>query len=88
MAAEPLVYRWYHKLAAVLLVTLCMAIGLFLLFFPWTDSWDSNYFSVLVPGWRQYWENMYVRGAVSGLGAVNLYVSLVEVFRLRRFSKD
>jgi hypothetical protein len=29
---------------------------------------------------------MYVRGAISGLGMVNLYISLGEVFRLRRFS--
>jgi hypothetical protein len=29
---------------------------------------------------------MYVRGAISGLGVVNLYISLGEVFRLRRFS--
>jgi len=27
-----------------------------------------------------------VRGAISGLGVVNLYISLGEVFRLRRFS--
>jgi hypothetical protein len=30
---------------------------------------------------------MYVRGGISGLGVVNLYISLVEVLRLRRFSK-
>jgi hypothetical protein len=27
-----------------------------------------------------------VRGAVSGLGAVNLFISLMEIFRLRRFA--
>jgi hypothetical protein len=30
---------------------------------------------------------MYVRGAVSGLGAVNLYISFVEILRLRRFAR-
>src|SRR5205085_2785100 len=34
-----------------------------------------------------YWENMYVRGAVSGLGVVNLYISFLEIFRLRRFAR-
>jgi hypothetical protein len=31
---------------------------------------------------------MYVRGAISGLGVLNLYISLGEVFRLRRFSAN
>ena len=31
---------------------------------------------------------MYVRGAISGIGVVNLYISLGEVFRLRRFSSQ
>ena len=61
--------------------------GCILLIVPWTDSWDGNYFSGLVPQLQHYWGNIYVRGAVSGLGLVNLYISLVEMFRLRRFSR-
>ncbi len=37
-------YRWYHKLSAILLVTFCFEIGLFLIIFPWTPYWDGNYF--------------------------------------------
>ncbi len=80
-------YRWYHKLYAVLFVTFCLEIGIFLLVFPWTDYWDANYFSALVPGWHRYWDNTYVRGAISGLGVVNLYIACVEAFRLRRFAR-
>jgi len=80
-------YSWYHKFSAVVLVTCCLLMGLFLLIFPWTEFWDDNYFSVLIPSWRPLWDNMYVRGAISGLGLVNLYISFVEVFRLRRFAK-
>ena len=79
--------RWYHKMSAVLFITFCLEIGFFLLIFPWTEFWDSNYFSAVIPEWHQYWDNMYVRGAISGLGVVNLYISFVEMFRLRRFSK-
>ena len=84
---ERVEYRWHHKMAAVLLITFCLEIGLFLLIFPWTEYWDTNYFVSLTQQWRQYLDNMYVRGAVSGLGVVNLYISLVEVFRLRRFAR-
>jgi len=80
-------YRWYHKMAGVLFVAFCLCVGLFLVIFPWTDLWESNYFSTWVPEWHQYWDNMYVRGAISGIGVVNLYISLTEMFRLRRFAK-
>ena len=78
-------YRWYHKAGAVLFITFCLDIGLFLLIFPWTDYWDN--FASFVRAWRPYLDNMYVRGAISGLGVINLYISLVEVFRLRRFAR-
>lgn len=80
-------YRWYHKMTAVLLITFCMEIGFFLVIFPWTEFWESNYFSALVPEWRHHWDNMYVRGAVSGLGFINLWISFSEIFRLRRFAR-
>jgi hypothetical protein len=84
LVARP-AYRWYHKMSAVLFITFCLELGFFLLIFPWTDFWDSNFFSTFVPEWHQYWDNMYVRGAVSGLGILDLYVSFAEIFRLRRF---
>jgi hypothetical protein len=81
------VYHWYHKMSAVVFIIFCLEIGLYLLIYPWTESWEGNYFSNLLPQFRDYWDNMYVRGAVSGLGVINVYVSLVEIFRLRRFAK-
>ena len=79
------VYPWYHKMWSFVFITFCLEIGLYLLIVPWTEFWDGNYFSGLLP--RAYWDNLYVRGAVSGLGAVNLYISLFEIFRLRRFAR-
>lgn len=78
-------YRWYHKMWAVLFITFCLDIGLFLLISPWTDAWDN--FAAYAHTLRPYCDNLYVRGAISGLGVINLYISLGEVFRLRRFSR-
>jgi hypothetical protein len=50
------------------------------------DPWPNNYFATVVPEWRRFWVSPYVRGAVSGLGLVNVVIALSEVFRLRRFS--
>jgi len=87
VAVPPPTYHWYHKMSAVVFITFCLEMGLYLLIVPWTEVWDANYFSGLIPQMKPYWGNLYVRGAVSGLGMVNLYISLVEIFRLRRFSR-
>ena len=79
-------YRWYHKFSALLFIVFCLEVGLFLLVFPWTDAWDANYFAVFVPEWHYWWMNAYVRGAISGVGVLNLYIAFSEVFRLRRFA--
>ncbi|MEX2261967.1 MAG: hypothetical protein WD696_08440 [Bryobacteraceae bacterium] len=80
-------YRWYHKAFALAFIVFCLESGLFLLLFPWSEYWDLNYFASVAPEWRDFWGNAYLRGAVSGLGMLNLYVSLSEIFRLRRFSR-
>jgi hypothetical protein len=79
--------KWFRRLSAVLFVVFCFELGLFLLIYPWTDAWADNYFSVAVPDsalatWRTLWNNPYVRGAVSGLGLVNVWIAIAEVFRM------
>jgi hypothetical protein len=86
-AAPPPAYRWYHRLFAVMLATGCLIVGVVLVVFPWTPSWEHNYFAGVTPFLRSWWNNFYVRGVVSGIGMVNLYISLVEVLRLKRFSQ-
>ena len=80
-------YRWYHKLAGLLAVIFSFELGVFLLVFPWASDWNHNYFSGLTFWMREVWASPYFRGAVSGLGVLNIYISFIEVFRLRRFSE-
>jgi hypothetical protein len=80
-------YRWYHKVTALLFIVFCLEIGVVLLILPWSEYWDNNFFATWTPQLRDLWENPYVRGAVSGLGIVNIFISFGELFRLRRFSK-
>ena len=83
---EPRQYRWYNKLIGLLAVIFCFELGVFLLVFPWASDWDLNYFSSM-PLWASnIWASPFFRGAISGIGVLNIYVSFLEVFRLRRFS--
>jgi hypothetical protein len=79
-------YRWYHKLGALLLVIFCFELGVFLTVFPWLQTWDINWFSTYSPAAHELWVNSYFRGALSGLGLANVYIAILEVARLRRFS--
>jgi succinate dehydrogenase hydrophobic anchor subunit len=84
---SPAKIGWFQRMTAVLFVIFCFEIGLFLLIYPWTDSWTNNYFAWIAPGaiqapWHEFWNNTYVRGALSGVGVVNLWIALGEVFRM------
>jgi hypothetical membrane protein len=79
--------NWVQRLGSVLFVIFCLELGLFLLIYPWTESWSDNYFSSLGRGaigpmWNEIWNNGYVRGAVSGLGLLNVWVAVAEALRM------
>jgi hypothetical protein len=87
-AGQPVqVFGWRHKAVALLLVFFCFEMGVFLLLFPWLDAWNQNYFASLGPSWYGLWSSPYFRGALSGLGLIDIAISFSALFRLRRFSK-
>lgn len=49
---------------------------------PWSGFWESNYFGSALPALRPIIMNNYVRGAVTGLGVVNLLAGLIDLMRL------
>ena len=53
--------------------------GLLLVLLPWSSFWDRNYFAELAPVLRAWITNNYVRGAVTGLGVVNLLAALADL---------
>ncbi len=55
-------------------------VGLLLLTLPWTQFWDRG--TIWLP-WISFWRSPYVRGAVSGLGIVNLWAAASEITRFR-----
>lgn len=66
-------------MSRLLLVGVFFEIGLVLVFVPWVDYWNHNYFTEMLPALRRFVNDPFVRGAVSGLGVLNLYAAFAEL---------
>jgi hypothetical protein len=60
--------------------TYFVEVGLLLLVIPWSTFWDRNTLLEAIPALHAATRNPYLRGAVSGLGAVNLGAGMVELW--------
>lgn len=69
---------WQKRLLRLTLALFTFEIGIFLVVFPWTDNWNTNYFQLLRP-LQDLWEQPSFRGALSGLGFVNIYIACLQV---------
>jgi hypothetical protein len=61
-----------------------LLVGLLLVILPWGETWNLNYAQRLVPALQAVWDGPSFRGAVTGLGALNIYLALLEMGRLRK----
>ena len=66
----------------LLIVAFFFEFGIALLVVPWSSFWDRNYFAEVVPMIHTIIRNNFVRGAVSGLGIVNIAAGLVELISI------
>jgi hypothetical protein len=71
-----------QRILRIVLALFCFEVGLILLMLPWTQLWDNNYFFSLGESTRSLLLSSYVRGGVSGLGIVNLWIAAAETLRL------
>ena len=82
---EPLPTRraWHKRILGLVFVVFCFEIGVVLMVLPWLNSWDAN-LAASFPWLATLWPNTFFRGAVSGLGMVNIYISFLELLSLLR----
>lgn len=85
------------KLSVIFYIILCFEIGIFLTVLPWwpqgmwgISDWGNNYF-LLYAARKTGYEGLqtvvasgWVRGAVSGVGILNLGIAFWEIFNFRR----
>ena len=85
---SPAVVHWTTKVSAVLFCVFCLELGAFLIVFPWLELYPSNWFVQARPEFTPLLTSYSFRGAMTGLGCLNVVVGIAEAFRLRRFALD
>jgi hypothetical protein len=66
-------------LAALLSIGSSLLVGLVLIVAPWTPFWESNWILQPWPALRVVLLSGFARGAISGLGLVNVLVALADL---------
>jgi len=74
------------KITVILFIFVCFSTGALLAWLPWTVLWDDNFFLNYVAdhakwsGLMSFMLSGYVRGAVTGLGIINIMIGVLEIF--------
>jgi hypothetical protein len=72
-----------NRALQVLLILLCYALGVVLVFVPWSGRfWERHYLLEQHPGLIPYLLNPYVRGAISGLGVLDVLIAISALRRM------
>jgi hypothetical protein len=84
------------RLSVIFYIILCLEIGVVLTILPWVphgwfglSDWGNNYFLLLAAhktgyGLQRFVASGWVRGAVSGLGVLNIMMGAWEIMNFRR----
>ena len=76
--------KWHGRILGFGLVIFAFELGLFLIVFPWLQSWDLGWVPVHSRRFSGIWMSRYFRGGLSGLGLLNIYIALAELVRQLR----
>jgi hypothetical protein len=69
-----------NRFFRLIMLLFWLELGLGLIVVPWSEFWDANFFLYQYPVLAMWIKNPFLRGAISGLGLINVFLSL-ETFR-------
>lgn len=73
---------WMQKVFAIVYVLFCIELGLVLLALPWmSDYWFSGSLLTGWPALQAMMQSGFVRGAISGLGLLDIWLGATEAVR-------
>lgn len=74
---------WLRRISLVTFVMFCVWIGMLLVALPWTRIWTENSLLTGSPMLRALTQSAAVRGAVSGLGFLDIWLGIWEALNYR-----
>lgn len=74
---------WLQRIFMGTYVLFCMVLGLWLVVLPWTTNWFPAGFVARWPALQDMLRSGFVRGAVTGLGLVDIWCGVLEVIHYR-----
>ena len=73
--------NWQRRVLGFCVVIFTFELGVFLVVFPWLKNWDMSWIAVHSQRFSDLWMSPYFRGALSGLGLLDIYVAFSELIR-------
>jgi hypothetical protein len=70
---------WLQRLFIIVYVLFCLTLGLLLIRLPWSDLWFQDGILARWPSVRNLLHHGFIRGAVSGLGLIDIWVGVMEI---------
>jgi hypothetical protein len=74
---------WLHRLSLVIFVIFCIELGMLLTVLPWTRIWTDNSLLAAHPAWRALMLDNFVRGIITGIGLVDVWIGIWEAVHYR-----
>ena len=75
---------WLQRVSLVMLVLFCVYLGILVAILPWwTRIWDQNMFINSHPAVAAVLHNGAVRGLISGLGLIDIWIGVSEAIHYR-----
>jgi len=72
-----------NRFLRVVLILIFFEMGALLVYIPWSGAWERNYFLNRYPALIPYLLNPSVRGAISGLGVLDIAMAARMIWRRR-----
>jgi len=77
---------WLQRLSLFVLVLFCVYLGVLVMILPWwTRIWDQNLFILSHPTLAGILHNGAVRGIISGLGLLDIWIGISEAVHYRDY---
>lgn len=72
-----------NRFLRVVLILVFFEMGVLLVYIPWSGAWERNYFLHYYPALIPYLLNPSVRGAITGLGVLDIALAARMIWRRR-----